>query len=105
MPVVIAKKKIGRAQPGEKVKVGSNVVRAVLALGMAELLAHAVQGAPAPSAPKLSKHERRAYRRKDVAAAPAAAVFTDDRTVALARGGARIPIQTGTVTGTLSGAR
>ena len=76
MPVVIAKKKIGRAQPGEKVKVGSNVVRAVLALGMAELLAPAVQGAPAPSAPKLSKHERRAYRRKDVAAAPAAAVLT-----------------------------
>ena len=35
-------------------------------------------------------------------ASPAAAVFTEDRTVALARGGARVPIQTGTVTGSLS---
>ena len=31
-----------------------------------------------------------------------APVFTTDRTVALARGGARVPIQTGTVTGSLS---
>ena len=35
-------------------------------------------------------------------ASPVAAVFTEDRTVALARGGARVPIQTGTVTGSLS---
>ncbi len=35
-------------------------------------------------------------------AAPVAAVFTEDRTVAMARGGARVPIQTGTVTGSLS---
>ena len=35
-------------------------------------------------------------------ASPAATVFTEDRTVALARGGARVPIQTGTVTGSLS---
>jgi YidC/Oxa1 family membrane protein insertase len=33
---------------------------------------------------------------------PSAAVFTDDRTTALARGGARVPIQTATVTGSLS---
>ena len=40
-------------------------------------------------------------------ASPSAVAFTDDRTVALARGGARVPIQTGTVTGslTLVGAR
>lgn len=35
-------------------------------------------------------------------ASPVAAVFTEDRTVAMARGGARVPIQTGTVTGSLS---
>lgn len=76
MPVVIAKKKIGRALPGAKVNIGSNVVRAVVALGMAELIAPSLQGAPAPYAPKLTKQERRAYRRKDVAAAPVAAVLT-----------------------------
>jgi YidC/Oxa1 family membrane protein insertase len=36
------------------------------------------------------------------APSPSAAIFTDDRTVALASGGARVPIQTGTVTGSLS---
>ncbi|MBA3051104.1 MAG: membrane protein insertase YidC [Alphaproteobacteria bacterium] len=36
------------------------------------------------------------------APSPSAAVFTEDRTVALARGGARVPIQTETVTGSLS---
>ena len=36
------------------------------------------------------------------APSPSAAIFTEDRTVALARGGARVPIQTGTVTGSLS---
>jgi len=36
------------------------------------------------------------------APSPGAAVFTEDRTVALARGGARVPIQTETVTGSLS---
>jgi len=34
--------------------------------------------------------------------APGAVVYTTDRTVALARGGARVPIKTGTVTGSLS---
>ncbi|MFA4891851.1 membrane protein insertase YidC [Brevundimonas sp.] len=36
------------------------------------------------------------------APSPGAVVFTTDRTVALGRGGARVPIQTGTVTGSLS---
>ena len=36
------------------------------------------------------------------AATPGAVVFTTDRTVALARGGARVPIQTPTLTGSLS---
>ncbi|MGV8929757.1 MAG: membrane protein insertase YidC [Brevundimonas sp.] len=36
------------------------------------------------------------------ASAPSAIVFTEDRTVALARDGARVPIQTDTVTGSLS---
>ena len=36
------------------------------------------------------------------APSPSAAIFTDDRTVALASGGARVPIQTETVTGSLS---
>lgn len=76
MPVVLAKKQIGRVRPGEKVKVGSNVVRAVLALGMAERIAPVVHAAPVPAAPKLPRQERRAYSRKDVAAAPAAAVLT-----------------------------
>ena len=35
-------------------------------------------------------------------ASPGVAVFTDDRTVALAAGGARVPIQTSTLTGSLS---
>ncbi len=34
--------------------------------------------------------------------APSAAVFTEDRTVALARNGARVPIKSGTLTGSLS---
>ncbi|HVL42592.1 MAG TPA: membrane protein insertase YidC, partial [Brevundimonas sp.] len=36
------------------------------------------------------------------AASPGAVTFTTDRTVALARGGARVPIKTDTVTGSLS---
>ncbi|HYC67127.1 membrane protein insertase YidC [Brevundimonas sp.] len=36
------------------------------------------------------------------APSPSAAVFTEDRTVALARNGARVPIRTGTLTGSLS---
>lgn len=76
MPVVLAKKQIGRVRPGEKVKVGSNVVRAVLALGMAERIAPVVHAAPVPAAPKLPRQERRAYNRKDVPASPQAGVIT-----------------------------
>ena len=51
--------------------------------------------------------KRRAAQQAAAIASPSAVVFTDDRTVALARGGARVPIQTATVTGslTLTGAR
>mgnify|MGYP000732911787 CR=1 FL=1 len=76
MPVVLAKKQIGRVRPGEKVKVGSNVVRAVLALGMAERIAPVVHAAPVPAAPKLPRQERRAYNRKDVPASPQAGVMS-----------------------------
>ena len=76
MPVVLAKKQIGRVRPGEKVKVGSNVVRAVLALGMAERIAPVVHAAPVPAASKLPRQERRAYNRKDVPASPQAGVMT-----------------------------
>ena len=74
---VKALKSFGRTKAGTVVKVAAHEGRALIAIGLAERV-EAVQAAPTfterEQTQKVNKPSRREYRRRDIAAAPQAAV-------------------------------
>ena len=79
---VKALKNFGRTKAGTVVKVAAHEGRALIAIGLAERV-ETVQATPTfterEQAQKVNKPSRREYRRRDIAAAPVAAVMTPER--------------------------